>query len=78
MFSVCLNETYWVVDFRMVSMLFPHLLIVLLLSLSFIIIQRLQVFPSVVLFHHFILLELLMPLFVIVLQIFSGLNVGTK
>lgn len=67
-------QTHWVVDFRVVSMLLPHLLIVLLLFPSFLLIQRFQVFPSVVLFHHFVPFELVMSLFVIVLQIFCGLD----
>lgn len=64
------------VDFRVVSVLLPHLLIVLLFFLSIVIVQCFQVFPSVVLFHHFISLELIMSLFVVVLQIFSGLDAG--
>lgn len=73
-----LNPTYWVVDFRVVSMLLPHLLIMLLLFPPFILIKCFQVFASVVLFHHFIPLELIVSLFVVVLQIFSGLKARTK
>ena len=73
---MCVNQTNRVVDFRVVSMLLPHLLIVLLFFLSVILIQCFQVFPSVVLFHHFISLELIVSLFVVVLQIFSGLDAG--
>ncbi len=75
---VHLDETHRVVDFRVVSMLLLHLLVVLLLSLSFVLVQCLQVFPPVVLFHHFIPLELIVSLFVIVLQIFSGLDAERK
>lgn len=70
--------TYWVVDFRVVGMLLLHLLIVLLFFPPLLVVQCFQVFSSVVFFHHFVLLELLVPLFVIVLQIFSGLKTVTK
>lgn len=67
-------HTYWVIDFRVISMLLPHLLIVLFLFPPLFIIQCLQVLLSVVFFHHFIFLELIMSLFIIVLQIVCGLD----
>lgn len=74
MTSASTGHTYWVVDLRVVGMLLFHLLIVLLLFFSLILIQRFQVFLSVMLLHHFISFEFIMSLFVIVLQIFGGLD----
>lgn len=74
MTSASTGHTYWVVDLRVVGMLLFHLLIVLLLFFSLILIQRFQVFLSVMLLHHFISFEFVMSLFVIVLQIFGGLD----
>lgn len=74
MTSASIGHTYWVVDLRVVGMLLFHLLIVLLLFFSLILIQRFQVFLSVMLLHHFISFEFVMSLFVIVLQIFGGLD----
>lgn len=74
MTSPSTGHTYWVVDFRVVGVLLFHLLIVLLLLFSLILIQRFQVLPSVMLLHHFISFEFVMSLFVIVLQIFGGLD----
>lgn len=74
--SCGLCHTYWVVDFRVISVFLPHLLIVLLLSLSLLLVQSLQVFSSVVVFRHFVLLKLLVSLFVKVLQIIRGLDGG--
>ena len=55
-------------------MLLLHFVIVLLLLPPFLLIQGLQVLLSVVLLHHFVPLELLMPLLVEVLQIIGGLD----
>lgn len=71
---VSTGRTHRVVDFRVVGVLLFHLLVVLLLFFPLILVQRLQVFPSVVLLHHFIPFELVMPLFVVVLQILGGLR----
>lgn len=72
------SHTYRVVDFGVVSVLLLHLLIVLLLFFPLVLIQRLQVFPSVVFLHHFIPFELVVPLFVVVLQVFGGLDLKRK
>lgn len=72
------GSTYGVVDFGVVGVLLLHLLIVLLLLFSLVLIERLQVFPPVVLLHHFIFFEFVVPLFVVVLQVFGGLGLKRK
>lgn len=61
--------TYRVIDFRVIGVLLLHLLVVLFLFPPLVIVQRLQVLPSVVFFHHFILLELIMSFFIVILQV---------
>lgn len=67
------QESYRVVDFRMVGMFLSHLLVVLLLLFSVLLIHGLQTFPPLVLLHHFIPLELIMAVLVKVLQVFGRL-----
>ena len=62
------------IDFWMVCMLLLHFVIVLFLLFPLLLVQSLQVLLSVVLLQHFILLELLVPLFVKVLEIVGGLD----
>lgn len=71
-------HTYWVIDFRVIGMFLPHLLVVLFLFPPLLIVQALQVLLSVVFFHHFIPLELIVSFFIKILQIVSGLGKKEK
>lgn len=58
----------------MVGMFLLHLLKVLLLLLALLLAHVLQAFPPFVLLHHLVPLELIVLLFVKVLQVFSRLQ----
>lgn len=65
---------YRVVDFGVVGVLLPHLLVVLLLLHALLLAHPLQTFPPVVLLHHLVSLELVVPVLVEVLQVFGRLQ----
>lgn len=66
--------THGVVDFRVIGMFLLHLLIMLLFFPPALLIKCLQVFPSLVLFHHLVPFKFFMPFLVVVLQIFCSLH----
>lgn len=70
--------SYWVINFGMVCMFLLHLLVVLLFLLAVLLVHVLQAFPPFMLLHHLIPLELIMAVFVKVLQVFSRLKKKTK
>lgn len=67
------TPTHRVIDFRVIGVLLLHLLVVLFLFPPLLVVQRLQVLPSVVFFHHFILFELIVSFFIVILQVVCGL-----
>lgn len=64
-----LSTHYRVVDFGVISVLLPHLFIVLLLLPSLLLIQHLQMLPSLMFLHHFIPFELFVTVLVKILKI---------
>lgn len=62
------------IDFRVIGVLLLHLFVMLLFLLPVLLAEGLQVLTTLVLLHHFVLLELLMTFFVVVLQILRGLD----
>lgn len=66
------------VDFRVAGVFLLHFLVVFLFLLAILLIQVLQALPSLMLFHHLVLLELIMAVLVKVLQVISRLDVKTK
>ncbi len=79
---MCITESqqgsYGMVDFRMVGVFLPHLLVVLLLPLAILLVHALQTFPPLVLLHHLVLLELIVTAFVKVLQVVGRLQRKAK
>lgn len=70
--------SYRVVNFRMVGVFLLHLLVVLLFPLAIVLTQVLQAFPPLVLFQHLVSLELIMAVFVKVLQVAGCLTHENK
>lgn len=68
------DPTYRMVDFGVIGMLLLQLFVMLLLLLPVLLTEGLQVLAALVFLHHLVLLELLVPLFVEVLQILRGLR----
>lgn len=66
--------TYRMIDFRVIGVLLLHLFVMLLFFLPVLLAEGLQVLAPLVLLHHFVLLELLVTFFVVVLQILCGLD----
>lgn len=65
---------YRSVDFGVLAMFVLQLLQALLLLLPLLLVQTLQVLAPFVLFQHLVALELLVPLSVVVFQVFGGLQ----
>lgn len=65
---------YRSVDFGVLPVFLLQLLHSLLLPLPLLLVQALQIFPSLVLLQHLVAFELLVSLSVVVLQVLGGLN----
>lgn len=65
------------IDFWVICVLLLHLFVMLLFFLPAVLIEGLEVLTTLVLFHHFVSLELLVTFFIVILQILRSLDKNT-